>query len=322
MNGAAPGSGGESGAGSGVRASLAIDAPAKINLFLHIVGRRQDGHHELESIFAFADVGDRLGMAPADRFSLSLSGPFAGELDADGDADSPSGDNNLVMQAAKMLAARLGPAAFPVALELEKNLPVAAGIGGGSADAAAALRGLAELWRSSLAADQLFDLALSLGADVPACLAGVTARVTGIGETIEPVGPAAGQFHAVLVNPHVPLSTAAVFRRYRATSGAFSQRLEQWPGGSPEEFLGTLAACRNDLADAAMAEAPVIGDVLGALERQQDCRLARMSGSGATCFGLFDDHAAAGRAARSLCRERPEWWVKAALLGSVPGARQ
>lgn len=287
-------------------APVTVLAPAKINLFLHIVGRREDERHELESIFAFADIGDRLRMAPADDFSLALTGPFAKDLSA--------GDN-LVLKAAKALAARVGPAAFPVKLELEKNLPVAAGIGGGSADAAAVLRGLSALWGSALAANQLFDLALSLGADVPACLAGVTARVTGTGEFIEPSPRSADQFHAVLVNPRVPLSTAAVFQRYRTTSSNFSPPLAQWPDGGPEEFIGALAGCRNDLSDAATTEAPIIGDVLRALEKQQDCRLARMSGSGATCFALFDDRAAAELAARGLRTERPEWWVTVAMIG-------
>lgn len=284
-------------------------APAKINLFLHIVGRREDGRHGLESIFAFADVGDRLSIAPAVEFSLSLSGPFADDL-----GDSDAGDN-LVMQAARKLAARLGPAAFPVALELEKNLPVAAGIGGGSADAAAALCGLSKIWDSHLPEEELQELALELGADVPACLVAVTARVTGIGENIEAAPASTGQFYAVLANPDVRLSTAAVFERYRAISGGFSKPLEQWPDSGTADILDALADCRNDLSEAAMAEAPVIGDVLGALEKQQNCRLARMSGSGATCFALFDDPAAAGRAARSLSEDRPEWWVKAATLG-------
>lgn len=286
--------------------SVTVLAPAKINLFLHIVGRREDGRHELESIFAFADIGDRLRMAPADDFSLALTGPFAKDLSA--------GDN-LALTAAKALAARVGSGAFPVELELEKNLPVAAGIGGGSADAAAVLRGLSALWGSALAADQLFDLALSLGADVPACLAGVTARVTGIGESMEPSLRSADKFHAVLVNPLLPLSTAAVFQRYRASSVDFSQPLVQWPDGGPEEFLGALAGCRNDLSEAATTEAPIIGHMLGVLEMQQNCRLARMSGSGATCFALFDDRASAELAAQGLRADRPEWWVTVAVIG-------
>lgn len=288
--------------------AITVLAPAKINLFLHIVGRRPDGRHDLESIFAFADIGDRLSLAPADEFSLSLSGPFCGDLHR-------FGDDNLVMRAASMLAAELGPVAFPVAIALQKNLPVAAGIGGGSADAAAALRGLLEIWGASLEADQLSELSLSLGADVPACLAGLTARVRGTGEIVEP-SPASGKkIHAILVNPGVPLSTAAVFQHYRDTAGDFSDPLEHWPDSGPEGLIGALAQCRNDLSDAATAEAPVIGDVLEALEGQQDCRLARMSGSGATCFGLFDDRAAAELAAGVLGAKWPDWWVMDAVLG-------
>lgn len=291
--------------------AITVLAPAKINLFLHIVGRRQDGRHDLESIFAFADIGDRLRMVPAGEFSLSLGGPFAGDLNT-------NIDDNLVMKTAKTLAAQLGQAAFPVAIELEKNLPVAAGIGGGSADAAAALRGLSKLWKSKLKPDQLFDLALSLGADVPACLAGVTARVTGTGEIVEP-GPGSGSaLHAVLANPSVPLSTSAVFQKYRATGKAFSAQLQQWPDSDPENIIAALAGCRNDLADAAVAEAPIIQEVLGALEKQRGCRLARMSGSGATCFALFEDRAAADRAAKNLGADWPEWWVRATTLGIEP----
>lgn len=290
---------------------VAILAPAKINLFLHIVGRREDGRHELESIFAFADVGDRISLTPGDDFSLAVSGPFASEL---GETDA-GGSDNLVMKAARLLAARLGKAAFPVALELEKNLPVAAGIGGGSADAAATLRGLSGLWGSPLSGDQLLELALQLGADVPACLAGLTARVTGIGEILEPSPASGDRFHAVLVNPRVNVSTATVFRRYREASSAFSDPIDQWPDDRSGNLLGALAGCRNDLSDAAITEAPVIADVLAALENSQGCRLARMSGSGATCFGLFDNHDTAGQAAHSLSSGRPEWWVNAATLG-------
>lgn len=290
--------------------TVEVFAPAKLNLFLHVVGRRQDGRHELESIFAFAEVGDRLRLSPGDAFSLILSGPFADDL---GGRDTDGG-NNLVMKAARKLAQHAEQAAFPVRLELEKNLPVAAGMGGGSADAAAALRGLSELWGLRLPADRMHELALELGADVPACLGGAMARVTGTGEIVEPCPALQRPLDAVLVNPGVQLSTAAVFDRYRASGAAFSDRLNHWPDSGDSDILDALAGCRNDLTGAAVAETPIIADVLGELEQQQDCRLARMSGSGATCFGLYDDRGAAERAAARLGSDHPDWWVTAATL--------
>lgn len=286
-------------------------APAKINLFLHVVGRREDGRHELESIFAFADNGDRVGdglrLTRSDEFSLTLSGPFADDLDD---------DTNLVMKAAQMLANEVGEKAFPVRMELEKNLPVAAGVGGGSADAAAALHGLVILWDVELPPNRLHSLALQLGADVPACLEGSMVRVTGTGEIVERCSASQGRLHAVLVNPGVRLSTASIFDRYRASNAAFTAPLGQWPDRSPDDegILEALRGCRNDLSGAAMAEAPVVADVLAELERQQDCQLARMSGSGATCFGLFGDQDGAQQAALSLGNDYPDWWITATEL--------
>lgn len=286
---------------------VTILAPAKINLFLHIVGRRPDGRHDLESIFAFADVGDRLRMARGDEFSLSLSGPFSGDLDT-------NSDKNLVMKAARLLADEVGQKAFPARMELKKNLPVAAGIGGGSADAAAALRGLSALWDIELPAERLRGLALELGADVPACLGPGMVGVKGIGEIIEPCVVSQDRIHAVLVNPKVRLSTAAVFGRYRKGTGDTSDPLDHWPGSGGENLLEALADCQNDLTDAALAEAPVIADVLAELDKQAGCGLARMSGSGATCFGLFDDRSAAKQAAANLGHHYPDWWVAATEL--------
>lgn len=303
---------GETGAAALTDKPITVLAPAKINLFLHIVGRREDGHHELESIFAFADVGDRVSITRADAFSLSLSGPYAGDL-----GKSYAGDSeNLVLRAAKLLAGSLGSSAFPVKLELEKNLPVAAGIGGGSADAAASLRGLLALWGARPPADIMQDLVLALGADVPACLDSVTSRVTGIGEIVKPCPAPVAPLHAVLVNPHVQLSTAAVFARYQADASGLSDHLEKWPDRSDQGIVDALTRCRNDLSDAAVGEAPVVAQVLEELKILHGCRLARMSGSGATCFGLFDNRSAAAQAARELTGNHPDWWVKATVLGA------
>ena len=274
-------------------------APAKINLWLHVTGRRPDGYHELDSLVAFADVGDRLSAAPADDLTLTVSGPFAPVLDA--------GTDNLVLWAARALAAHCGVPAN-AALHLEKNLPVAAGIGGGSADAAAALRLCAQLWRADIGNTAMARLALDLGADVPACLAGTTARMTGIGEKLAPLDPAPPAAPAVLVNPGTAVSTGQVFE---ARAGSF---------GSPAEDRGVgladrAAANRNDLEAPAIALVPEIADVLATLRATPALRLARMSGSGATCFGLFAADAEAAAAARAIAAAHPAWWVAACSIG-------
>jgi 4-diphosphocytidyl-2-C-methyl-D-erythritol kinase len=278
-------------------------APAKLNLFLHVLGRRADGYHLLDSLIAFASVHDTLIATEADDLTLDLDGPF-------GPALAAAGPDNLVLRAARALAEVAGRPAG-AALRLVKRLPVASGIGGGSADAAAALRALNVLWGLGLAPDALGRLALALGADVPVCLEGRAARVGGIGERIEPFGrlPEAG---LLLVNPGLPLSTASVFK---ARQGAFSPPASLVGSISDARGLAeALRGTRNDLEAAARALLPAIGEVLHAIEALDGCRLARMSGSGATCFGLFDDEAAAGRAAARLAPHRPGWWLAPARL--------
>ena len=274
-------------------------APAKINLWLHVTGRRPDGYRELDSLVAFADVGDRLSAAPAQELTLTVSGPFAAALDA--------GADNLVLRAARSLAAHCGIPA-QAALHLHKNLPVASGIGGGSADAAAALRLCARLWRADIGNAAMARLALDLGADVPACLAGRTARMTGIGEKLAPPDPAPPAAPAVLVNPGIAVSTGQVFE---ALAGPFGSPAEDRGG----DFAGRAAANRNDLEAPAIALVPEIADVLAALRAAPGLRLARMSGSGATCFGLFDGAAAAEAAARAIAAAHPAWWVAACSIG-------
>ena len=274
-------------------------APAKINLWLHVTGRRPDGYRELDSLVAFADVGDRLSAAPAQELTLTVSGPFAAALDA--------GADNLVLRAARSLAAHCGIPA-QAALHLHKNLPVASGIGGGSADAAAALRLCARLWRADIGNAAMARLALDLGADVPACLAGRTARMTGIGEKLAPPDPAPPAAPAVLVNPGIAVSTGQVFE---ALAGPFGSPAENRGG----DFAGRAAANRNDLEAPAIALVPEIADVLAALRAAPGLRLARMSGSGATCFGLFDGAAAAEAAARAIAAAHPAWWVAACSIG-------
>lgn len=285
--------------------ALRAFAPAKINLWLHVTGHRTDGYHELDSLVAFADIGDRLTGAPAEALSLTVSGPFAGALETGGD--------NLVLCAARALAARCGVPAG-AALHLEKNLPVAAGIGGGSADAAAALRLCARLWQADIGEDELARLALDLGADVPVCLAGRTVRMTGIGETLMPLAPPPPPAPAVLVNPGAAVPTGAVFG---ALAGRFSP-----PAGLRDGDLAARAGPnRNDLETPAIGLVPEIANVLTALRTASGVRLARMSGSGATCFGLFGSEAEADAAARTIAAAHPAWWIAACRIGGRIGSR-
>lgn len=283
------------GRGREAATALRVAAPAKLNLYLHILGRRGDGYHLIDSLVAFASVHDTLAVEAADELTLSLEGPFAAALAAEPD--------NLVLRAARLLAREAGVA--PRAkLRLIKRLPLASGIGGGSADAAAALKALRRLWGLSLPDGELARIALALGADLPVCLEGRSAFVGGVGEALAPA-PALPEAGLLLVNPGVALATPAV---YRARAGAFS--LPARFADRPQDARGLaalLAPRRNDLTDAASSLCPAIGEVLAALADARGCRLARMSGSGATCFGLFDDGAAARRAARALVR--PGWWL-------------
>jgi 4-diphosphocytidyl-2-C-methyl-D-erythritol kinase len=269
-------------------------APAKINLHLHVVGRRPDGYHLLDSLVVFAGIGDRLSVSPADDLSLSVAGPFAGALEAEAD--------NLVLRAARGLAVRTGIAAAGK-LVLEKHLPVASGIGGGSADAAAALRLLGRFW--GLDPKTLGVLAGSLGADVPVCLAGRPALMSGIGELLEPA-PRLPDLGIVLVNPGVAVSTPAVFR---SRSAAFSNpaRFPAHGWDDAGSLVESLRTTHNDLETPARLLAPEIGDVLDAVAATQGCLLARMSGSGATCFGLFPTPMAAREAVSAIVRHG--WWV-------------
>lgn len=267
-------------------------ARAKINLCLHVTGQRGDGYHLLDSVVGFAEYGDVLTFAPAEHVSLSINGPFA---------DGLSGaDDNLILKAARCFDRRSGQGA---AIQLEKNLPVASGIGGGSADAAAALLGLAELWKLPLPVP---DKQLSLGADVPICVASKPLRMRGIGEQIEPL--LLDQDHAmVLVNPNVSVSTPVVFK-------GLTEKNNAAVSGHPDTgWIKWLKKQRNDLEAPAIAHTPLIADVLDALSRTKPA-LCRMSGSGATCFGLYDSPKAAQDAAAELSSHNPDWWVQTTRL--------
>lgn len=256
-------------------------ARAKLNLALHVRARRPDGYHELETLFAFVEFGDVLRIASAEAPAFRITGPFAASLSGEGD--------NLVTRAAARFAEVFGGGAH--AIELEKHLPVASGVGGGSADAAATLRALARLHDVGLDDPRLFEIADGLGSDVPACLLGKTALGKGRGEQLEPV-PGMPGTPVLLVNPGVAVSTAEVFRRW---DGVDRGRLD------PDPLVN-----RNDLEAPACAIAPVIGDVLEVLVGQEGVILARMSGSGATCFALFESAEACANAVVHVAR--PGWW--------------
>ena len=280
-------------------------APAKINLALHVVGRRPDRYHELESLVVFADLADDLEVSPAAADRLTITGPFAAGLGA--------GESNLVTRAVAAFRGRW-PALVPdgLAITLRKNLPVAAGLGGGSADAAAALRVLAAMSPSPVPQDELMELAAGLGADVPMCLVGLPAVVTGIGERVAPLR-AFPPCHVVLVNPLVPVVTADVFRRLENHRNTVLPRLPD-PLTRPAQLGIWLAETRNDLEPAAIALVPAVGELIGRMGKLSGCMLARMSGSGATVFGLFGSGALAHQAAHDLRAQHPGYWVAAAPL--------
>jgi 4-diphosphocytidyl-2-C-methyl-D-erythritol kinase len=264
-----------------------MNCPAKVNLFLHITGKRPDGYHLLDSLAVFPAVGDVLTVAPADTLSLNIDGPFGAALGA--------GPDNLVLRAARALHPTAG-----AALRLTKNLPVASGIGGGSADAAGALRLLSRHW--GLAAP-LHETALALGADVPVCLARRTARMGGIGEILGPA-PLLPPFGILLCNPGVAVATAAVFRARAPAVSPPAALPDAWPTAAA--MAQALAQLTNDLEPAAITIAPAIGMALATLRALPGALLARMSGSGATCFALFATPGQAAAAAAGL--DRPGWW--------------
>jgi 4-diphosphocytidyl-2-C-methyl-D-erythritol kinase len=280
-------------------------APAKVNLTLHILGRREDGWHDLDSIVAFAGCGDVLSFTPGRSLALAVDGPTAGKAGAT--------DDNLVLKAARLLQERvidLRTGAF----HLAKRLPVAAGLGGGSSDAAAALRALA--YENALPLDdtRLGDAARACGADVFVCLDPRARVMTGVGDLLGrrlKIPP----LHAVLVNPGAAVATPAVFARMGLAKG---QKTDAGPspalvGDGRDAIIAALRQGRNDMQEAARSIAPVIGEALEAL-RHSGASMARMSGSGATCFALYEDRAASLQASRILGRAHPDWWIKATVL--------
>ncbi|MCW8914437.1 MAG: 4-(cytidine 5'-diphospho)-2-C-methyl-D-erythritol kinase [Magnetovibrio sp.] len=319
--------------------SLSQSAPAKINLYLHVTGRRPDGYHELDSLVVFADVGDRIEVSPGEGLSLEISGPFGDDLAAD--------DDNLVLRAARALAARTNRRAN-AHLHLVKNLPVASGIGGGSADAAATLKVLSQfwnielddadihhvahdvadnmdtaralstlfkLWRDDLGDEMLSTIGLELGADVPVCLEGRPVFMGGIGEKLD-LAPHLPPVWLVLVNPGVSVSTPTIFK---ARSGPFSKvdRFHNHPKDAAE-LANLLKQRQNDLSEPAIASLPEIQQALGILDQQNHVLLSRMSGSGATCFGMFETAQHAADAAAEISKQYPDWWCVAAEMLDLP----
>lgn len=281
-------------------------ALAKVNLYLHVTGRRPDGYHLLDSLAVFPGAADLLTARPARTLSLHIDGPFAPGLD--------SGPGNLVLRAAQALAAATHPAV--AALTLEKHLPVASGIGGGSADAAATLRLLARLWDMPLPAAKLATLAQSLGADVPVCLYSRPTRMRGIGEHLSPA-PGLPSYAMLLVNPGTAVSTPEVFRARTAPYRPEAMLPSAWPDAAA--MAHHLATLSNDLEPPAIALCPAIADALAWLRAQPGCLLARMSGSGATCFALFPSHAPVRTLAAAA---PPTWWSWGGSSPATPTSRR
>ena len=301
-------------------AAIQRQARAKVNLSLRVTGKRPDGYHELDGLTAFADAGDLVTVWDADNLSLEVVGPYAGALSNLPASDLPASDwpaagapeaDNLVLRAARMLAAATGRPPRARIL-LDKQLPVAGGLGGGSADAAAALHALCQLWGVDPGPARLAEVGLRLGADVPVCLHGYAAFVSGIGERLGPA-PHLPDAYLVLANPGVELSTGVVFK---ALDGRISGPAARWdaPPSDAGALARHLARDGNDLEGPARRLRPEVDSVLTTLAARPGCLIARMSGSGATCFGLFAEAGSAEAAAAQLAADRPGWWVRAARL--------
>ena len=295
-----------------VSSSLLVEhGRAKVNLTLRVVGRRTDGYHELESVVAFADCADRLTLTEAPELHLNAIGPLAEACGATAD--------NLVLKAARLLAKRV-PGLKVGEFTLDKVLPVAAGIGGGSADAAAALRLLAALNGLSLDDPRMREVALATGADVPVCLASFACDMTGVGETLLPLD--VPELPCVMVNPRVPVATKDVFQALGLRNGELLVGVTDviqaaaWPakGASIADWVTALKLVPNDLEAPALRIQPAIGEVLSSLRTSEGALLARMSGSGATCFALFSHSGEADRAAQKVRADHPQWWVHAGTL--------
>ena len=273
-----------------------MHAPAKVNLALHVTGQRDDGYHLLDSIVTFTEFGDRLLFYQSDALTLTVEGPESDGLPVD--------DKNLILIAAKALMAASNNFNLGMHIALEKNLPSASGMGGGSSNAAATLLALNELWRLGFSNQKLAEIGLPLGADIPMCLMRENLRAQGTGELLEPIE--LPRTPILLANPRVPVSTPGVFKALRSRNNAPIH----WESMGAD-MANSLASTRNDLEAPARILVPVIDDVLGVISQQQHCQISRMTGSGATCFGLFETQSQAENAAHSIQSQNPDWWVVA-----------
>lgn len=292
---------------------IEILAPAKINLYLHVNAKRQDGYHNIDSLVTFANIGDHLRFEDSQEFYFHCTGPYAGSFNAQ-DQDSSEHSSNLVVQAAHKLA-KLCKKNLNVRITLEKNIPLSSGLGGGSSDAAATLWALHKLWDIPVVPSNLQKLMLELGSDVPICFFSQTARIQGIGDKIAPID-IAEDIPAVLINPHKQCSTQEIFLNY-SDPHKESLDLPTYFETSSDLVTYLLAQTHNDLTDRAGEKVSEIFVILERLHRLNGINLARMSGSGASCFGLFDTWDQAQDAAEIMTQENPDWWVRAVSLGSL-----
>ena len=281
-------------------------APAKVNLYLHITGKKKTGYHELDSLIVFTELHDIISVTTHHNIEISVRGPLAGQL-------SESPETNLVYKAAQILT-ELTDIPKGAKITVSKNIPVAAGLGGGSADAAAAIQALCKLWNIGLEDRVLATIALSLGSDVPACLLSKTAQISGFGEILKPVPEFPKNLHLVLVNPGIKLLTKSVYEGFR---GPFkgTKSISLFPT-NPTNLPAFLQQCSNDLSESAKELCPDIIEVLDALESCTGCYLARISGSGPSCFGIFPNAKVANLAALQIARRKTDWWVKATTAAS------
>lgn len=296
--------------------TLTVLAPAKINLYLHMTGLRDDGYHLLDSLIAFADIGDRVIIEPAEKFSFLVRGHYAGAFTAQEKEESPDSSNIVVR--AFWAYAEILKRKPDCRVTLIKNIPLAAGIGGGSSDAAAVLWGLSKYWSAPHQTESLSDLAEKLGADVPVCMKSAPMRVSGIGEILEEA-PFMVDFPIVLVNPVVRCPTVRVFKAFDEKYRGKGRSLVTLPEdlSDLDDLLVFLQQQDNDLQDFAVGFVPEITGILDILRTQKGCELARMSGSGATCFGLFRDEFDAIDAAEEISRTYPAWWVRSGFINRV-----
>lgn len=286
-----------------------IFSPAKINLYLHVTGRRDDGYHTLDSLVVFADIGDDITIEPAQGFSFHINGPYADSFDAKAKDASPN-SSNLIVRAVWELSRRLKKNTnFKVTLT--KNLPIASGIGGGSSNAAAMLWGLLDYWNITNHPEGFEELMINLGADVPACFHCAPCQMSGIGEILEPA-PSMDEIPVLLINPNEPCPTDKIFKRFaKFHSDDFKAKMEI-PGTleTYNDLILFLQNKSNALQQSATEYCPTIIDVLETLDAQDGCGFSRLSGSGATCFGLFENFEDTKKAARNIVDTHPDWWVQ------------